>query len=102
MLSILQLEEKVTVTYQGPIANLINFENEREEAERDDIVFCYQGNKLHVEGNWYSIEQFRHGLQSRMRESLKRDESRILYVMWIATCLKVMLFQQSYHLVLFT
>ena len=66
------------MTYQGSIADLIDVEKEREAAERDDLVFCYQGNKLHVEGNWYNIERFRNNIKSRMLASLKRDGSRVL------------------------
>ena len=74
----LQLKEKVTVTYQGSIADLIDVEKEKEAAERDDLMFCYQGNRLHVEGNWYNIERFRNNIKFKMRESLKRDGSRAL------------------------
>ena len=66
------------MTYQGSIADLIDVEKEREAAERDDLVFCYQGNKLHVEGNWYNIERFRSNIKSKMLESVKRDGSRVL------------------------
>ena len=67
----------MAVTYQGPIADLIDIEKEKMAAERDDLVFCYQGNKLHVEGNWYNIERFRKGIRSKVLECLKKDGSSV-------------------------
>ena len=66
------------MTYQGSIADLIDVEKEKEAAERDDLVFCYQGNKLHVEGNWHNIERFRKNIKSRIPAALRMDGSRVL------------------------
>ena len=67
------------MTYEGrSIADLIDVEKEKEAAVRDDLVFCYQGNKLHVEGNWYNIERFRNNIKSKILATLKRDGSRVL------------------------
>ena len=74
---LLQLKERVAVTYQGPIADLIDVEKEKMAAERDDVVFRYQGNKLHVEGNWYNIERFREVMKSRVLEKVKKDGNRV-------------------------
>ena len=67
----------MAVTYHGPIADLIDVEKEKMAAERDDVKFCYQGNKLHVEGNWYNIERFRNVMKSKMLEKVKKDGSKI-------------------------
>ena len=44
-------------------------------AERNGIVFCHEGSKLYLQGDWYSIDRFRQHLQDGIVKSLKANEN---------------------------